>query len=138
RSAPVLHHRDHVARLEGVEHLAQIRDVARQRVPAWVSRLVAPAEADVVRDDHAMLFRQLADELTVEKAPRRVAVEQEKRDLRVAWPLVDDCLPDAGIDLDEPALPREAAAEVRLDVEARIDAHAFTLAHPTDVRHLAP
>src|SRR6185295_11649869 len=120
---PILDHRHHPRRMQFAQHPPEVVDVALQRVPARVARLVAAAEADVVGRDHPVARREPADELAIEIAPGRVAVHQQEGERRIARPFVDYRHADALIDRDQPALPGEAAAEVGPHVEAGIDAH---------------
>ena len=83
RAAPVLADDRHPGELQLVDQRDQVGDVVGERVGRVDARLVGIAGADAVGRDHPVAgLGQRQDEVAVEEAPGRVAVQQQHRAAR--------------------------------------------------------
>src|SRR2546430_1090141 len=81
-AAPVLDHRNHAGRLQLAQHAPEVVDVAIERVPARIPRLVAAAEPDVVGRDHAVSRREAGGEHPGQGTPSGTSRQQQERPRR--------------------------------------------------------
>jgi hypothetical protein len=86
----------------------------------------------MVDGNHAMAGSEPVDEPPIEKAPRRISVQQDECRLSGPRPFVDEGLRDTIGVPNRPAAPWKAANEAGLDVEMWVDPHAGTWSWPID------
>src|SRR5262249_36791042 len=87
RAAPIVTDHGGVAQVKLPQQARQVRDVAIEGVGLLADGLLGQPEADHVRNDYAPAGRsQRLDGSTVQKAPGRIAVQENDR---VAFALID-------------------------------------------------